>query len=101
MPQIDPFLGRVPGEAQPYENVLTVTPSDTIELPVIPSAICLPVSPSDAGNHALRVELLNGEITTVIAGAQQAFGFAGAALPLRVRRIFATGTTAPRVCLFW
>ena len=38
MPQ-DPFQGRAASAGSPYDNALTITPSDTDDLPVIPSAI--------------------------------------------------------------
>ena len=38
----DPFSGRSPNPAAPYDNALTITPSDTDDLPVIPSAILIP-----------------------------------------------------------
>lgn len=41
---IDPLGGRIdaPTDAAPYENALIVTPDDDRDLPVIPSAICIP-----------------------------------------------------------
>lgn len=38
----DPFQGRSPNPAAPYDNALTITPSDIDDLPVIPSAILIP-----------------------------------------------------------
>lgn len=43
---IDPFGGRIPASTQqpPYANVLTITPNDDTDLPVIPSALYVPVN---------------------------------------------------------
>ena len=35
----DPFHGRAASAGSPYDNALTITPSDDDDLPVIPSAI--------------------------------------------------------------
>ena len=101
MPALDPFAGRSPGEAAPYENAQTVTPSDSAELPVIPALIALPSDEDITSGHTARVEMLNGQIVTVWLAHPNAFGFVGAAVPVRCKRILATGTTAPRVTLFW
>lgn len=101
MPALDPFAGRSPGEAAPYENAQTVTPSDTAELPVIPALIALPSDADITSGHAVRVEMMNGQIITVWLAHPAAVGFVGAAVPVRCKRILATGTTAPRVTLFW
>ena len=39
----DPFTGRAPSEGEPYDNALTITPSDDTGLSVIPSAIYVPL----------------------------------------------------------
>lgn len=107
----DPFQGRAASEGAPYDNALTVTPSDTADLPVIPSAIYLP--PVLGANdflypdgqdpnrvYQITMQMQNGETMTIQSAGLGSDG-KPVLLPFRPRRIMATGTNAIRITLFW
>jgi hypothetical protein len=106
MPSIDQFQGRAATKGAPYDNALTVTPSDTEDLPVIPSALFLPLVTdgsdllqNNAETHQLRLLMQNGEVADIITAGRD--GVRTILLELRPRRILATGTSAIAVTLLW
>lgn len=106
---INPFQGRAAGEGAPYDNALTITPSDTLDLPVIPSALHIPLVMKPGNDGVLQdpssiqrlcLVMQNGEEIT-LASAGWTGGFEPVFLPVRPKRIKATGTTAIAVTLLW
>lgn len=71
----------------PSKHFYNVTPSDTVDLPRLPKAIYISVTGS------LVVHNLNGDPCTFASVP------AGATLPIRAKRVLATGTTATVVAL--
>ena len=69
----------------PCSNAVAVTPSDSNELTVVSRAIYV-------GSGGTLVVITNGGQTTTLAGVP-----AGAILPLRVKQVLATGTTASSI----
>jgi hypothetical protein len=78
---MDKFNDHIPGLESPASHALAVSPSDTEDLPVAGRA----VNAATAGS--LRVSTVNGDIATITIAA-------GIAFPIRVKRIWASGTTA-------
>jgi hypothetical protein len=81
-PQTKPVLG------QPYWHAAAVTPSDGTDLTNTASALYV----GTAG--ALKVDTAKGE--TVTFGA-----VAAGLLPLRVKRVYSTGTVASNIVALW
>jgi hypothetical protein len=73
----------------PPENGAAITASDTASLGFITRAIYV------GGAGSLRVEMMGGEDVT-FQGLT-----AGTMLPIRVQRVFATGTTAIALVALW
>ncbi|SEB62212.1 hypothetical protein [Rhodobacter sp. 24-YEA-8] len=105
----DPFQGRAPSEGAPYDNALTVTPNDTADLPVIPSAIHIPYLEQPDGSgviqdamtpRPLRLVMQNGEELTILAQGMT-LDCKPLFIALRPKRIMATGTDAVAVTLLW
>lgn len=99
---IDPFGGslRVPSTG-PFQNCLTVEPSDTDNLPIIPSAIM--AAPDENGAFKSRLVTLvmqNGETAQILLPDPIAWG-PDAIQHFRPKRIMSSGTTAERVVLLW
>ena len=87
----DPFPGYTNSPLGPYSSGLAILPSDTVDLPVVPAMVWC----GSAGD--LRVTLLNGETVTIkVSQSALAAGYL-----IRATRIFATGTTAADIVLFW
>lgn len=78
---IDPFADRAPSTSGPAADILPVTPSDAADLPQVAAALYV-----ETGG-ALSFVAASGEIRTVIVGDLTL-------LPVRARRVRATGTTA-------
>lgn len=78
----DDFASHQPGLTSPAEAAFAVTPADASALPGTTRALYV------GSPGALRVTMLSGDIVT-FAAVQ-----AGALYPLRVTRVWATGTTA-------
>lgn len=106
---INPFEGRATTEGAPYDNCLTVAPSDTADLPVIPSAIYLPwvmnpttgaIIQSPITPYHLSMIMQNGEELHIFS-AGVAGDYRPILLPLRPMRIKATGTEAKAITLLW
>ncbi|MEM7523154.1 MAG: hypothetical protein AAF360_05220 [Pseudomonadota bacterium] len=84
----DKFAGRSPGLASPAEFASAITPSDGSDLPTVSRALYVGV----AGD--IRVATVGGDVITfrnVQAGM----------LPVRVRRVYATETTAADLIAVW
>ena len=77
------------GVADPADNAVVVTPSDTVFLDYYTRAVFV----GGAGN--LSVVLKSGA-TVVFTGV-----LAGSVLPLRVGRVNSTGTTATNIVAMW
>lgn len=90
---LDPFKGYANNPYPVFDNVLETAPSDSQDLPIVAS--CLYVEPVTNG---IPVEV---KVTT--AGGQDfTFRTPGGEFPLlRVRKVWATGTTAAAVWAFW
>lgn len=69
----------------PIHNAMVVTPSDNDNLPFVTTALRL------ASGGAVRVTLLGGTTVTYPSGALNP----GISHPMRVTRVWATGTTVP------
>lgn len=78
----DPFATYAAGLSSPAVHAMTITPSDDEDLPVPTRAIYVG-APGD-----VAVVMMGGE-TVTFPGA-----VAGTTLPIRVRRVLATGTTS-------
>ncbi|GGH36433.1 hypothetical protein SAMN05444007_108263 [Cribrihabitans marinus] len=88
MPQ-DPFRHHVPGLSDPGRHAAAVTPNDTVDLD--PPARSLFIG--TGGN--VRV-LTYGSETVDFKGVQT-----GHVLPMHVRRVLASGTTAADIVAIW
>ncbi len=77
----DNFRDHSQGLESPANDMIQIAPSDTLDLVTFPRALCA----AAAGN--VRVTTLAGTVGTVFLAA-------GAVFPLRVRRVWQTGTTA-------
>ncbi len=79
----DTFKSHMTGLRDPIERAVNITPSDSDDLDVVTRAVYV----GTAGD--LRVTMLSGEIVTLLAGQ----GWH----PIRVSRVWATGTTAAAI----
>lgn len=71
----------------PADHAAVVTPSDSTDLAVFPSALMV------ASEGDLRVTTRGGQTITMTVPA--------GIIPLRVQRVFATGTTATGITALW
>jgi hypothetical protein len=85
----DTFEGLATGMASPANSAAEITPNDTTDLSTFSRAVYV----GGAGN--LRVTMLGGQTVTFSNVA------AGTMLPIRVSRIWATGTTATLIDTVW
>jgi hypothetical protein len=83
-PMRDPLVTRAASTTGPATDLIPVTPSDTTDLAEMAMALFV-----EAGG-ALRVVTRRGETRTVVVDDQTL-------LPVAVRRVLATGTTATGV----
>ncbi len=72
----------------PYTRAVSVTPSDTTDLNEIPRGL----HADGVGSHHNVAVILEGDASSVIINMAK-----GHIMPLRVRRVLATGTTATSV----
>lgn len=86
---MDKFSDYPTNLTAPAREAVAVTPSNSIDLPVLPRAIYV----GQAGDLAVR--LPDGSVVT-FANVQ-----AGSFLPIRVQGINATGTTASQIVSLW
>lgn len=118
---VDPFQGRAPSEGAPFDNCLTITPHDEADLPVIPSAIYVPLwvkiphtaegeitIPNAYGGHNgdrpnyITLEAQNGQRLEMHLPALVDMQIAAPILlPVRPRKILRTGTTLAQITLLW
>lgn len=77
----DPFKNRAPDLSGPATDLVPVTPSDSTDLPVVAVALLI-----ETGGQ-VRFISQAGHIRTVTLAE-------GAILPVGIRRVLATGTTA-------
>lgn len=85
----DTFKGYSRGLTSPPENAAALRPSDTVDLGVVTRALFV----GEAGT--LVVRMAGGGVVT-LANVP-----AGTMLPIRVDRVFATGTTAASILGLW
>ena len=87
---IDMFKTHARSLTSPPEDAVAITPSDTAgAMPYVTRALYVGV----AGDIAL---LMQGGATVVLRGVPS-----GSFLPLRVRQVLASGTTADGIVGFW
>lgn len=77
----DPFDGYQSGLNAPATKLFPITPNDTTDLDTFVRGICV------ASSGLVQVTTVDGTVATVFVAA-------GAPFPVRVRRIWATGTDA-------
>lgn len=85
----DNFEGQSPGLASPAENGASVTPSDTVDLTTAARALWV------GGAGTVKVYTTKGATLTFVGLS------AGTLLPVRVRRVYSTGTTATSILALW
>lgn len=84
----NPFVNMGGGLAGPYANAAQLTPSDAVDLVTFTSALWV------AGGTSLRVTMLGGEVVNFVLTGPTL-------LPIRVRRLHATGSTVTNAVGFW
>lgn len=81
MSMSDPFESLAPGLESPATGAVHVSPSDTVNLATVSRAL-------NAGTSgSVQVTMLDGGVVSLTIAA-------GSVLPVRVTRVWATGTTA-------
>lgn len=89
MPAEDYFKHYGAGLDSPAENAAAITPSDSTDLPVVVRALyCI-------GTGSVVVTMRGGGAAVTLPMV------AGAPLPVRVTRVWATGTTATGIVGVW
>lgn len=78
---IDPFASRAPAASGPAADILPVVPDDRTDLPQVAAALYV-----ETGG-ALSIVAASGAVRTIRVGDLSL-------LPVRARRVRATGTTA-------
>lgn len=86
---MDPFSHTVSTLDSPARSGAALTPDDTADLGVVTRAVYV------GGGGSLAVELADGASVS-FAGVP-----AGAILPVRIKRLMATGTTASGIVGLW
>ncbi|MET3578214.1 hypothetical protein ABID19_001231 [Mesorhizobium robiniae] len=84
----DPFEKYAPSPVGPATHAVEVTPSDDADLATIPRALWIGVGGD------VRVTTIGGETVTFKSVQDGAF-------PVRVTRVYATGTTATDIVAVW
>lgn len=74
----------------PAKNAAAVTPNDSADLPNVAVALWV----GGAGN--VSVDMVGGQESVVFTGVP-----AGTILPIRVKRVNSTGTTATTITALW
>lgn len=85
----DPFYNRLSGLESPALEAAEVTPSDSSDLASDSRSLYV------GGAGTLRVTMTGGQVVNLTGIS------AGLVLPLRVRRVHATGTTATGIVALW
>lgn len=88
----DPFHSEALTRVAPPRNAREITPSDTDDLPVRPTYIWVE-APTPNATVSLAVQMGDEAVTLRFAGDN--------GLSIAPTQIFATGTTASRIILFW
>ena len=89
MPIVDNFDKHTAGLSGPYSNAAEVTPSDSADLGYVTRGLWC----ATTGN--VKVTMLSGDVVTIDHGAHTF-------LPIRVVRVWATGTAAtPKIVALW
>lgn len=89
MPAIDLHANMGEGLTSPYDNAAEVTPSDTVDLTYVTRALWCGVT------GTVKVTMLGGGDVTIDHGAH-------VLLPIRVTRVWDTGTTNnPKIVALW
>ena len=83
-----PFKGMSRGLTSPLTDAVEITPSDSNDLPAITRAVFVGV-PGD-----IQVTMMSGTVVT-LSGASAGWH------PLRITRVWQTGTTAQAICGGW
>jgi len=86
----DPFAGSIPNLSSPVSHAAAVTPSDTEDLEVIPRCVYI------GGSGSLVVTPADSNTPVTLASVA-----AGQFCPIRVKRVWATGTTATGIVAWW
>lgn len=84
----DIFENRTAGLDSPGSNAAVVTPNDSTDLTTSTRALYV------GGTGAIKVDMVGGETVTFEASA---VGF----MPIRVKRVYSTGTTATNILAIW
>lgn len=82
---VDRFSGMAAGLSGPASTIFAIRPDDAADLPVLTRAINV------ARPGHLRVTMADGTTGTLFLAA-------GSLVDLRVRRVWATGTSAQGIC---
>ena len=92
---MDPFLRQQATSVQPVESALAVSPNDSTDL----------VPPSGDPKKATRAIVVTGAGTVAVAMADGTTATvqvaAGILMPIAVKRIYSTGTTASGIVAFY
>lgn len=86
----DPLEGRELGSGDPARNAAAVTPDDAADLATFTRGLYVGVD----GNVRVHMTADAAEVTFVGVAA-------GSVLPVSVRRVLATGTTATDIVALW
>lgn len=89
MPQVDPYLYHGAGLSDPAIYAAAITPSDSADVPTVPRALYC------TGDGNVVVTMRNGGDPVTLPM------IAGVPLPVRVSRVWATGTTATGIVGVW
>ena len=84
----DKFSRLTAGLESPAENLTSVTPDDTSDLPMVCRAL-------NVGTSGFV------QITTVSGAVGRIYVTAGVAFPVRASRVWSTGTTAMEIVALW
>lgn len=84
----DQFASRTPGLESPAANAAEISPSDTTDLTAGTRALYVGI----AGD--IRVTMAAGQVVTLLSAGP-------GVVPLRVRRVHATGTSAAAIVALW
>ena len=85
---IDKFSSVTEGLNSPPSHLVSISPDDTTDIPVASRGVNV------AGAGSLRVTTVGGDTETIHVAA-------GIVFPLRVQRIWATGTTATGIVVMY
>lgn len=83
----DPFAGRKVSLSDPISNAASVTPSDTADLATQARALWV------GGSGDVKVDTAGGDTVT--------FSGVSGLLPVRVARVYSTGTTGTNIMALW